>query len=331
MWNSIKHFLYFLNWGWFAVVVGLAAVLVALFPFNVISFEYSTSPPVLAVMMKTILIAIPTVPNVGLAAYFIYHKDLWRKNAAGAIAIHVLWGMLLSFIIVSWMIRLLYSDSIGLDPNHQTDIVFAGSLLLLLNFWMRVRIEIALRRDSDIASLAQAEGHTQLIQEKLQQDVALQHLAEGKEVLQKLVDTQKEEIAQLKIGLASSVPSDKIKESKHLEIKSVHGIVILTQNDVLRAEAKKVARGYTYEVVGLNGEIYYAPVQSLRVLVTDYFTEMMLVSRTHAVMPKAMVRYDELEDDKLLLYVLHSDVPIEVSGVYFKRNKEQIIKLIHDR
>lgn len=354
MWDSIKDFLSFLNWGWFAVVVGLAAILVALFPFKVTSFEYIASPPVLAVMVKTILIAIPTVLNVGLAAYFIYHKDLWRKNVFGAIAIHALWGMLLSFQIVSWMIKLLYSGSIGLDPNHQTDIIFAACLLLVLNFWMRTRIEVASNKDKTMVMMAQEEQLTDMSREQLQSEKLIKHLMDETETLQRKNNAQKEEMLQLRLELekkntengllksnlvgqkwfikkelASSIPFGEIKESKHLEIKTVKGIVVLTENEISYAKAKKMNDNYMYEVVDLNGAVYYAPVQSLRNLVVEYFTGMLLVSRMHAVMPHAILGYNDLEDDRLMLNVMHKKKQIEVSGIYFKRYKEQIIKLVH--
>ncbi|ERJ61227.1 hypothetical protein [Sphingobacterium paucimobilis] len=342
MWSSIKCYLQFLNWGWFVVVVGIAAILVALFPFNVTSFEYIMSAPVLMVMGKTLLIAIPTVLNAGLAAYFIYYKNLWRVNISGAIAVHVLWGMLLSFQIVSWMIQWLYSDRIVLDPNHQSDIIFFVCLLLILNFWMRVRIEVAWARDQERIKVTQEGRIANMSLEKVQSEALAQRNAAEIEALKLQNEKLKKESVEIDLLQATiadlkklikeravpSAPFQEEKKLKRLEIKSADGPVVLTEKKVSYAEVGKEGKSYVCKVIDIRGELYYVPVQSLHALVTTYFTGMMHVSRNYAVMPEAILSYTNL-DDRLSIVVLHMKEPIEVSGVYYKRHAADILDFIN--
>lgn len=362
MLNSIKVFLKFLNWGWFATVIVLAAFAVALFPFEDFSFDYIMRAQVFKVMGKTVLITVPAVLMVGLLAYAVHKLSLWQNNSLGAMVMHACGGVIIPFAFVGGMIRLLYSENIFSDPSHQSDLIFAVFLLIILNFWMRIRIDAALmyklklenkqlkdQKFEVLESYDRFKEREKRVKDDLDKVVKhkedevtewqLKYESIRKENVQILLHQEKivkenellkvdrQELKEFVNNWAKSLSLGNVKASKYLEIRLKSKCVVLVQEEVAYVETRSEGK-QIIEVVTLKEVSYFPSVQSMTVLLRDYFTGMMHVSRNYAVMPDAILGYSDLESNKLLLEVMHLDKLIEVSGVYFERYGAIIIDLV---
>lgn len=355
MYNGMAFFR-FLNWGWFAALVGLAAVLVPLFPFEDISFDYIMRKKVFIVMGKTVMIAAPTVTLVGLVAYGIYLHALWKDHVLKALTIHLVGGLILPFGFVLAMIKLLYGDAIFDHPMYQTDLIFVVFLLLVLNFWMRVRIEVVGRNKAELqykcseelvdkleteqACLEQAHSllsaersvlwaeNQELEMQAAEAKVEYERLYASFKLLQQNLEELKEAIG-TKISPISDSPEN--PKLNILEFECNRRKVFLTEHKVSYAEGRKSDNKFTLKLVDRNKTVYYPPVQSLRQLGESVFTNMLLLSRNYGVMPHSIMAYDFTDKGDMKVLVENLEHPIEVSGKYLKRNKDKIIQLVLDR
>lgn len=345
-----------MNWGWFAAVVGLAAIVVPLFPFEDVSFDYIMRPQVLRVMRNTLLIAALTILMVGLVSYPVYVHDLWDKNILAAIAVHGFLGIVTAFCFVVWMIDFLYGVGIADHAGHQYDLIFMGCLLLLLNFWMRIRIEVssktavreqlrlaraemaemrlkALENDTRIASLSaqneilQSEG-TVLKERVTQKELDYEKLIATHQLLERETHKMKKVIKKTLAMNGKVMEEDKVE---YLEIETGTGKILLSEYEVSYAEGRKEGNNFLLKVLCRKGIVYYPNKSSLNQLQKKVFSKMIRLSRNYAVMPHAIVSYVSDENQNLMVSVEHLDSPVEMSGEYLKRHRDAVIQEMANR
>lgn len=351
-----KSFFRFLNWGWFAAVVGLAAIAVPLFPFEDVSFDYMMRPQVLRVMRNTVLIAGLTILMVGLVVYPVHVYDLWDQNVLGAIAVHGFLGIGAVFYFVVWMIELLYGEGIVAHQGYQYDLIFVVFLLVLLNFWMRIRIEVsskiafraelrlarteiaemrfkALENDtlrtslSDQNELLQSENAV-LKQRIIQKDLDYEKLGAAHQLLEQEAHKMKEVI---KKTLATAPKAIKENNVEYLGIETAKGKVLLSEYEVSYAEGRMEGRSFVLKVVCRKGKVYFPNKSSMNQLQKEVFSKLIRLSRNYAVMPQSIVNYTIDEKQNMQISVEHLDGQVEMSGLYLKRNKDVVIQEMMNR
>ncbi|WP_164112074.1 MULTISPECIES: LytTR family transcriptional regulator DNA-binding domain-containing protein [Sphingobacterium] len=345
-----------MNWGWFAVVVGLTAIAVPLFPFEDISFDYIMRPQVLRVMRNTVLIAGLAILMVGLVAYPIHVCNLWDQNVLGAIAVHGFLGIGVVFYFVVWMIDLLYGEGIVDHHGYQYDLIFVVCLLVLLNFWMRIRIEVssktavrdelrlaraemaemrfkALEKDTLIASLSSQnevlQGEEKVLKEHIiQKDLDYGKLRAAHQLLEKEAHKMKKLIKKTLARSPKAIEEDNVE---YLEIETATGKILLSEYEVSYAEGRKEGQIFVLRVVCRKGKVYFPNMSSLNQLQQKVFSKMKRLSRNYAVMLHSIVDYEIDEKQNMQISVEHLDTEVEISGQYLKRNRDSVIQEMMNR
>lgn len=339
----VKHsrdFLSFLNWGWFLAVIVIAVVLVPLFPFEDISFDYIIRPAVLAVMGKTALIAIPVVLGVGSMGYVMHLANLWERNPIAALLVHAICGVALPFVYVVWMISVLYNPNIVAHEMYQTDLVFSIFLLAILNFWMRVRIEASnvkklrgalVAHEAEIASVSTARLQLDAENSILQSSVA--------DLEAKMYELQSQHteaiLAYEKINIAynllkkENAPENKARD--YIEIKLNDELIILHDSKISHVHSQRIGQNSIITVVDIEDDVYYPPTNSLVKLIKEDLPGLIKLSRNYAVMGHAIKSYEMEGSNQMLVYFSNLKEPVLVKGKFYKEGKDRILNAVLTR
>ena len=338
--KHLRDFLSFLNWGWFLAVIIIAVVLVPLFPFEDISFDYISRPAVLAVMGKTALIAIPVVLGVGSMGYVMHLANLWERNPIAALLVHAICGITLPFVYVVWMISVLYSPNIVAHEMYQTDLVFSIFLLAILNFWMRVRIEASnVKKLSDdlvvlgteIASVStarlQLDAENSILQSSVADLEAKTHALQSQHT-EAIMDYEKINIA---YNLLNKENEPENKARDYIEIKFNGELIVLHDSKISHVHSQRIDQNSIVTVVDLEDNSFYPSATSMVKLIKEDLPELIRLSRNYAVMGHAIKSYELKGSNQMLVYFGNLKKPVLVKGKFYKECKDRILNAVLTR
>jgi|GEM_PF-1742743 len=236
--SYIKTYFKIISWRIFVICIANAMIMTSLFPFDNLSMNYISSPPVLKVMLKTFVIAGLLLTIVNVVAFHVFRLQLWETNVLHASFYHIFFGVIVPFICGLGLIKVFYGSDIFEHDHVNSDLMLMLLLLGICNLVMVLRMYAFYfnEKNSNITALND-ENSTLNVYHKLEKEALKSKYEEEINGLKIAIDSLTKELQINQINTDKFVLEAELRERKWKD-----------QVDELTKEIGTKSTGITYEL-----------------------------------------------------------------------------------